>query len=187
MKLFKLSLLLMVIAVSSTINAQTTKSLVDAGFKLEKDRDFTGAIEKYTAAITLNDENKYHLEALYFRGNCYRSKGDYSKARTDYDAAVKLSEKVPNQNPRFIADLHFNRAMLRIQGYNYEGAIKDFDVVIKNSPKDALAYAYRARCKYDIDDKVGACNDFSKAKSLEPGIISDKFEKAYKKSSKKCD
>lgn len=171
---------------SFVLYGQSAKSYVDAGFKLEKSKDFKGAIDSYDKAIALNTENKYHLEALFFRGNCYRSKMDYAKARTDYDVAIKLSEKVPNQNPRFLSDLHYNRALLRIQGFNYEGGIKDLTMVVKYSPKDAYSFALRAQCKYDIDDKVGACQDFKKAKSIKAGVITKKFEKAYKKSSKKC-
>jgi tetratricopeptide (TPR) repeat protein len=186
MKLLGYIMLLGICLMSFALYGQTTKKYVDAGFKLEKSKDYSGAIDQYTEAIALNAENKHHLEAHYFRANCYRAKGNYSLARTDYDAAVKLTNTVPNQNPRFLSDLHYNRAMLRIQGYNTEGAIEDLDIVIKNSPADALSYAYRGRCKYVIDDKVGACADFAEAKRLKPSVITEKFQKAYKKTSKKC-
>lgn len=153
-------ILVMMCMMSFALYGQSAKTYVDAGYKLEKSKDFHGAIESYDKAIALNTENKYHLEALFFRGNCYRNKSDYTKARADYDSAINLSEKLPNQNPRFLSDLHFNRALLRIQGFNYKGGIKDLDMVVKYTPKDAYSFALRAKCKYDIDDKVGACQDF---------------------------
>ena len=49
---------------------------------------------------------------------------------------------------------------------NYRGAIDDFSKAIEINPKDSKAYSMRGIAKYKINDKNGACLDWSKAGEL---------------------
>ncbi|MBN1694163.1 tetratricopeptide repeat protein [candidate division WOR-3 bacterium] len=63
------------------------------------------AIRDFDKAIQLNPE---YVDAYYYRGNAYRSKGDYAKAIQDYDKAIELnpeSAEVVNSDRKLAEEL----------------------------------------------------------------------------------
>ena len=50
------------------------------------------------------------------------------------------------------------------------GAIEDFDIAIKNDPKDAIAYFDRGLAKEALGQQDAAKADFDKAKELDPEV-----------------
>ncbi|MHC5731112.1 MAG: tetratricopeptide repeat protein, partial [Nostoc sp.] len=51
---------------------------------------------------------------------------------------------------------------------NYQGALSDYNQVIKLHPKLALAYALRGFSRYMLKDAKGGLADFNQAIKLEP-------------------
>jgi TonB family protein len=123
------------------------------------------------ACSTVTDENLKSAATFYLRGNEYRANGEFERAISDYNEALRLDPKLAsafdgrghsylakNDGDRAIAD--FNKAIrlapnnptfrLSRAGYyiyfrhaNLDAAIADLDRVIALNPKFALAYRIR--------------------------------------------
>lgn len=105
------------------------------GWIKDKNKDYDGAIEDYTMAITLNPADAY---SYMCRGNVYRLKGDFEKAKHDFEETVRL-DSIPEQ-----ADCSF-------YAYYYLGekekAVSVMDALLK---KDEKGNCYDAACLYSI-------------------------------------
>ena len=79
------------------------------------------------------------------------------------------------------AEEYFDSGYLKLAGSkDYHNAIQDFDKAIEIEFNYAEAYYYRGNAKYLLNDRDGACLDWSKAAEL--GYII-----AYKKLEINCD
>lgn len=66
------------------------------------------------------------------------------------------------------AQAYWARGQVHRARGNLEAATKDFDEVIRLSPKSYLGYVSRGTCRYERDDWEGALTDFDEAVELEP-------------------
>ena len=85
-------------------------------------------------------------------------------------AQLDHSNELLASNPKDIKALN-TRATLKIQLDDIDGAIKDFDKVIKLDSKNIKAYNNRGITKARLKDNKGAIKDFDKVISLEPDNI----------------
>lgn len=182
-KLITLSFILLL----SFSYSQSNKSILYQGLDLEKDGKTEEALKKYNKVIEKGLGGKVGVMAYYYRANLYRKKYETNKSRADYKMAAKIAEDDKVIDSRLLGDLYYNYGLMQYQGFDYEGAEKSFGKCIEANSSDYSAYAFRALIRYELKNKVGACEDFSKAKKLKAGIVEEeRFKKAYKKTKKKC-
>lgn len=81
-----------------------------------KERNFVGAIEKYTKAIELNYPHNH--AAYHDRGCCYAEQGEFAQAISDYTKAIELNPKE--------ATYYNNRGIVHRQLGNSAQAEADF-------------------------------------------------------------
>ncbi len=127
------------------------------GYQHDLNKDYDKAIEAYTSAITLNQNN---AEAYNNRGAAYGSKGQNETAFENFNKALSIS---PNK-----AAVYYNRGLYYAKKNQYEKAIDDFNKVIAIAPNYLGAYTMRGlvnvmKGKYDR-----AIEDFNRAIALNP-------------------
>lgn len=77
------------------------------------------------------------------------------------------NEKLPNENEEEITKL-IDSATDKYIKSDYEGAIKDYNKILKLDSKNATIYGNRGAVKNILEDRKGAIADIKKAIQLEP-------------------
>lgn len=95
--------------------------------------DATGPLEEFNEAIRRDPQSSGNY---YYRGEVFRTLGQYERAIEDYDAAIRLS-------PRF-ADAHNGRGVAYYRIGRNQRALEDYDAAIRIDTQLAEAYANRA-------------------------------------------
>jgi tetratricopeptide (TPR) repeat protein len=72
-----------------------------------------------------------------------------------------------------------SRGVLKHNLKDYEGAIKDFDEVVRIDSKNVRAYYNRGHAKSDLNDYAGAIVDFDEVLGLNPRNLEAKSSKAF--------
>lgn len=126
----------------------------------EQNRDYSGAINDYTNAISYN---KDYVEAYLERARCYSILKQYDKAIADYEVAEK-----------YVKDKDAIKALIG----NLFAAINKFDIslryldeAIQLNPKDSKYYYFRAQTKIQMGQNEGAFFDLTKCLELDPNDI----------------
>ncbi len=83
-------------------------------------------------------------------------------------AEINSIEYTKQSSKRPSAQQLFDRAIEKINGEDYEGAIADITRVIEQNPNFAPAYNYRGVAKYRLKRYRGAIADFSEAIRIDP-------------------
>jgi tetratricopeptide (TPR) repeat protein len=89
-------------------------------------------------------------------------------ALIDYNKALDLSPAL---------DIYNNRGTVKKGLNDYYGAIADYDIAIRLSPKNPAAYINRGLAKQKLGDKNGMCMDWSKAGELGEIVAYDLIKK----------
>lgn len=146
-----------------------------------RNEDFKGAIEDELEAIErnldcnfLNDsidvgfgqgaiDRQDKRSILFFTAKLQSSIKDYENAMINFTKIIngKIEGYVN------IADVYFERGFLKNKLEDYNSAISDFDLALKNNtyknnPDLKLLYSYRGYCKFKLNDYLGAINDYSR-------------------------
>ncbi|MCZ2100804.1 MAG: tetratricopeptide repeat protein [Chitinophagales bacterium] len=130
---------------------------VRADFNRFKGR-YREAIEDYNTIEKLNPDD--HEPVLYIRrGNNYLSLGDYDKAITEYDIAIKIEESY--WPLLYKAKAKFHKA-------DYQAAILDYTKAISCAPDFYYSYYMRGWTKTYIHDYIGALEDYNTSIDLDP-------------------
>jgi len=77
-------------------------------------------------------------------------------------------------DPNYV-DALLTRATNKDDAGEHKDALKDYDKVIELDPKNDLAYFNRGNTKFSLGDKKGACEDWTKAKSLGSPYAQDRL------------
>ncbi|ELR72426.1 TPR repeat protein [Fulvivirga imtechensis AK7] len=162
--------------------------------------DFTGAVEDYDMALRLKPfEEKYEyyrFVALYnsekypqalkaanrltrinpdfygyyfYKGNVFSKMNQPDSAIFMYNIAI-----IKNYNN---SDSYFYRAQAYQQKREYTKALEDYATAIMLNNDDGSYYSMRGNCRYEMNDKAGACADWEEAGGL--GYYED-FDKVKK-------
>jgi len=103
------------------------------------------------------------------------------KLRTDDPAIIQqLTQRFdePVLNLQDVA-AYWNRAATRYDLGDKQGALDDFEHILRVAPDDALAYNFRGLVRYDLEDAPGAIADFSQALQLQPQQAAAYCNRAY--------
>lgn len=102
------------------------------GYSLRKQGNFRGAVEEYSAAISLHPR---HFKALFNRGFSHDKLGEHARAVADYSAALAVE---PANSYAL-----YNRGITLDRMGNYEAATADFTAAIAQDPNNADFYHNR--------------------------------------------
>jgi tetratricopeptide (TPR) repeat protein len=101
-----------------------------------------------------------NADAFFRRGVAHAKKGDFVRAITDYNEAIRLDPKN--------ADAFFSRGVAYAEKGDLDRAITDYSEVIRLDPKNALAFANRGADYFKKGDLDRAVTDSSEAIRLAP-------------------
>jgi tetratricopeptide (TPR) repeat protein len=118
--------------------------------------DLRGAMSDYDQVIALNSHNRI---ARFNRGLLRFHVGDYNRAIEDFNVVISL------EPDNYMA--YYNRALLLSETGDYPAAIRDFDVILEQYPNFIPAYYNRSEAKRNVNDVVGADQDYWYAMELE--------------------
>jgi len=82
----------------------------------------------------------------------------YQDAINDYNIALEI-------NPKSIPVI-FSRAVVKNLAKDFDGSIKDYDMVIELDSQYAFAYYNRGIIKIDLGQKKDGCSDLRRANEL---------------------
>jgi tetratricopeptide (TPR) repeat protein len=157
------------------INPNFAETWYNKGRTLGFDRRFDEARECFERAVELDPKNKEYqefkklaLEELYpkdavaynERGFAYIKKGDYDRAISDFNKAIRL-------DPQYVA-AYYNRGFAYSEKGDYDRAIADHSEATRLDPQLGIAYFGRGFAYNDKGDYDHAISDLNKAIRLEP-------------------
>jgi tetratricopeptide (TPR) repeat protein len=173
-------------------SSESAESYFSKGYDLYNNKkNYIGAIEAYTSAITLNPKYTYaynnrgvakddlkdyqgaiedynkaiNIDPNY--ANAYYNRGIAKKALNNYQGAIEDYNKAINIDPNY-AEAYNNRGIAKKALNNYQGAIEDYSTAIKINPSHANAYYNRGIAKRNLKDYQGAIEDYNKAIEINP-------------------
>jgi tetratricopeptide (TPR) repeat protein len=113
------------------------------------------------------------LMAYNNRGTEYLRRGDYDKAISDFNEALRIDPDY--EKTHYLYD---NRGTVYLLKGDYERAIADYDRALRIKPNFALAYHNRGTTYLYKEDFEEAIADFNKALEINPGYAETYFNKA---------
>lgn len=137
------------------VTQNTSNDYYEKGIECIGKGNFSNAIINFTTAIRIDSNSKQSFSA---RGYCKEELQVPKMAKDDYDKAIEI-------DPNFVEALLY-RATNLDNSKNYDEALIEYDKVIKLEPENHLAFFNRGNTKFNLNDKLGACNDWTKAKEL---------------------
>lgn len=127
---------------------------------------YADAINSFNKVVLLESLvplNPNKSKAYTYRGRLYFNNGNTNQALEDLNTAIKLNKKNP--------DAHFGIALIRLQEGDLKQAIKELDIVIKESKdkgRKVEAYLSRQVAHRKLGDKDKAVADLKKVLELDP-------------------
>lgn len=136
----------------SAANSQTYKQ---RGFYRMNHHDYKGAIEDFTAAISMDAEDS---ESYFYRGKIYYRQKNWEKAEEDFSDAISIEPENP--------DYYLARGQARYVSQNLEAAVADFTVTTSLDPEFASGFYHRGISLQRLGRIQEACSDLLKALNL---------------------
>ena len=107
------------------------------------------------------------------------------------DSTLSNSNNTPTEytrkNSNMSVEEYFNRGIERLNSENYNGAISDFNNVIRIAPDFVSAYNNRGISKDNLKDYYGAIRDYTKAIELDPNYTIAYYNRGNSKDNLKDD
>ncbi len=123
------------------------KLYFNRGFALQKDSKYQESISDFTKVISLNPELK---NVRTSRALSYQNLGEYENAIADFTGEIEI-----NPNPYS----YEHRAYAYYLMKNYDKAMEDINIAIKNAPQYSISYKTRAQIYNATGFKEKACQD----------------------------
>jgi tetratricopeptide (TPR) repeat protein len=136
-----------------------SKRLLKEGRKQMAKKDYAGALESFSNAITAEPKN---AELYFERGQTHYHLNEYDRAVADYDSALELGYKHAHK-------VKLARGKAKHYLAKYPEALHDFNAAIEQDPNNAHALMCRAAAHDSLGENQNAIKDLSKAIELEPG------------------
>ena len=133
--------------------------------------DWTGAIERLSAALDQSTSTDLCLTALGLRQMIYGAQGDLARALADCERAIALK---PGE-----AVLYHDRAVTYAQQGDFSRAIADLDQAIALDPQMAEALCTRGTIYGSQGDLERALADFDRAIAARPDLAVAYYDRAF--------
>lgn len=146
---------ILALSLLTTSFGQTADEYLKNGVEKHNAKDLEGAIKDYTKAIKLD---KNLTNAYFNRGMCEQALKNYKDAYKDFELTTKLDPK--------LANAFYSKATVLVAQEKYKEAISDLDKTIELELNTPNALTLRGQVKAQLGDKIGACEDFNKAKQI---------------------
>jgi tetratricopeptide (TPR) repeat protein len=115
----------------------------------------------------VGDNDAQRAAILVGRGNAYFASGAFDQALQDYNAAIRMDDRV--------ALYYFNKGAVLSKLGRYRAAIKAYSLSIRENPWDAEAYNNRAWAHMKLGKLAAALNDAERALRLQDDLA-DAFD-----------
>ncbi|GEM_PF-1789402 len=168
----------------------------DQGKKYLQSKNYSKAVEFYTKAIKIKDDDSY---VFYYRGEAYSHQDKYDYALRDFEKACKLGHySACDKKTEAQVKVYENKGDEYYKSSNYDSAVEYYTMAIRIAKdssslydKRGKAYEYAKKVDYAISDYRTACNKgyssgCSHLKSLKNSHANEWFSKGdkyYKKKS----
>jgi len=139
------------------------------GYLYMKNGDNLAALEAYTRAIELDPEDP---DTYHNRAYLYQEMKDVQRAIVDYTQCVLRD---PTNTSAFV-----NRGILEMQRDNYDAGKQDFETGSRINGQSGEIRRLLGVAKLSLDDKKGACEDFTLAKELGDTVVDDLIDRYCK-------
>jgi tetratricopeptide (TPR) repeat protein len=146
-------------AIFPILDSTKTDYYFDKGLECYNNGDLSGAIFNWTLSIETDptDPNAYYSRAIV-KNELYT----WKLALKDYDKAIEIA-------PKFVSAL-INRGGLKDENGDYQGAISDYEIVLKldklEKEEKAQAYFNLGNTYLNMKEKSNACENWKKALEL---------------------
>lgn len=139
-----------------TIQPWNIRCLKERGISKIEVADYNGAIADLLKFSSYDFEDG---AALYYAGHAAFLKKDLNQAIEIFSKAVKLND--------FTAESFFERGRCYIDQLKYDSAFSDLCMAVDIKPNNGEFFCYRGLAYFGLKNKLGACHDWEKAKSLD--------------------
>ncbi len=136
--------------IKAPLQRRFANTYFNRGLTLAKERDYEGALLRYTIAIRLKPD---FPEAYNNRGLVYRMLGNHAAAIANYDVALRMK-------PDYAAAYN-NRGYAKRKLGKYRQAIRDYDKALSLKAGYASALFNRGFAKSKLGDHAAAIEDFT--------------------------
>lgn len=155
-----------------TLSPEDATLFQKRGLLKYENKDFAGAVSDMDKAILKDDKNE---DFLYFRALVKLSSPEYNDGHLDMFRAAEMGHMKAKMT---IVDVFFDnipkdeilaseaKSSMMFYLKDFNGAIAEFDKLIKLSPKNGQAYLHRGLAKIHSGNKEGGCADLQKADKL---------------------
>jgi len=133
-------------------------------------RDFP-AVEM--EAQRLIDNLPERPEGWSIKAGALANMGRTDEAEKAYTEAIIRWEKAEKKEPEQLANLYFNRGVIRANAQRKREAIDDIDRAVRLNPEQQYYYEVRARLRTALGDIQGAQADSERALTMGPGAMPD--------------
>jgi len=146
-------------AIFPILDSTKTDYYFDKGLECYNNGDLSGAIFNWTLSIETDptDPNAYYSRAIV-KNELYT----WKLALKDYDKAIEIA-------PKFVSAL-INRGGLKDENGDYQGAISDYEIVLKldklEKEEKAQTYFNLGNTYLNMKEKSNACENWKKALEL---------------------
>ena len=136
-----------------TCFGQTAEDFLKSGITKHNSKDYEGAIKDYGKAIKID---KNLREGYFNRGVCELALQDFKSALIDINKTLELDNS--------FVQAYYCRATIYVSMQKYTQALPDLDKTIELNSKIPNALSLRGQIRVQSGNKIGACEDFLKAK-----------------------
>ncbi|GHT11829.1 hypothetical protein AGMMS4956_05470 [Bacteroidia bacterium] len=141
---------------AQTQPAQDAQQLFDKGLELSRDKEYSEAIEKFSAAIVKQGN---FADAYYERARAYAAINETEEAFRDLEIMITLAPS---------AKAYYQKGIISLKvGYNNE-AVENLSTAISLDSTYALAYYYRASIYFATNRLKRSLADYTKCIELTP-------------------
>ena len=136
------------------------------------------AIAANTEALKL-DSN--YVQAYINRGVAYANNRQFEKAITDYNKAIKTDPSFSNafSNKENLLQQISNRAFDAIDQQNWESAIEDFTILIREEPAEKNNYYIRGYAYGKINQWNKAIDDYTSVIKIDKDYLDAYYKRAF--------
>ncbi|MBI5539902.1 MAG: tetratricopeptide repeat protein [Bacteroidia bacterium] len=139
-----------------TLQPWNIKCLKERGISKIEATDYNGAINDLMKCSSYDSEDGV---ALYYAGHAAFLNENLNQAIEIFSKAVKLND--------FNSDSYFERGRCYIDQLKYDLAFSDLCMAVDLKPNNGEYFCYRGLAYFGLKNKLGACHDWEKAKSLD--------------------